>query len=210
MQVRNETDRYHLAIEIIQTALREEAIDAHTHSRLTAKYEQALTDHHEYIIRVGADPAELENWQWSAAPPVIADVADSRDHSKLLRDARTLAFIGLSDDPSRHSYRVASYFKDKGYRIVPINPKIAETLASLLDVPDSIHIDLVDIFRKPSEVLPHLQEIIDRGNIRTVWLAEGANSHQAEEFAEDYGLSLVTNQCIMEVDTGSGHRHEDD
>ncbi|HUC19910.1 MAG TPA: CoA-binding protein, partial [Candidatus Polarisedimenticolaceae bacterium] len=59
---------------------------------------------------------------------------------------------------------------------------------------------IVDIFRKPTEVIPHMKQIMDRGGIRTVWLAEGANSHEAEEFAEDYGLYLVTNYCIMDVD----------
>ncbi|HEX3082768.1 MAG TPA: phosphoketolase [Candidatus Saccharimonadia bacterium] len=211
MQVRNHTDRYHLAIEMLRTAEREEAIDEATAQKLTTKYEQALSEHHDYITRVGADPAELENWQWSAAAPVIADVVDSH---KLLKDARTLAFIGLSDDPTRHSYRVADYFKRKGYRVIPINPNVTETLgekayASLMDIPDSIHIDIVDIFRKPTEVVPHLQEIMDRGNIRTVWLAEGANSRDAEEFAEDYGLTMVTNQCIMEVDAGTLHQHDE-
>ncbi len=122
-----------------------------------------------------------------------------------LKQARTIAFIGLSEKPERHSHRVAKYFQDMGYKIIPINPNIEETLGeksypSLLDIPDTVKIDIVDIFRNPSEVIPHLEEVVERGNIRTIWLAEGANSHEAEEFAEDYGLHMVTNQCIMDVD----------
>jgi xylulose-5-phosphate/fructose-6-phosphate phosphoketolase len=203
MQVRNRTDRYHLAIEIVQTALREGVIEESKQS-LVDTYEKALVDHHDYITRVGADPADLESWQWSGIPPVIYSGVD-KQQIQVLKDARTLAFIGLSDNPERHSNRVARYFQDRGYRIIPINPKVDEVLGekaypSLLDVPSSIHIDIVDIFRKPEEVLPHMHEVVEHGGIRTVWLAEGANSREAEEFAEDYGLYIVTNQCIMDVD----------
>jgi xylulose-5-phosphate/fructose-6-phosphate phosphoketolase len=214
MQVRNRTDRYHLAIEIVETALREGAIDAATGQQLAAQWRAVLNEHNTYIKRVGADPSEIENWQWSGQLPVIADMSDS-ERAAILKHARTLAFIGLSDKPERHSHQVARYFQEKGYRIIPINPNVDEALgeksyASLLDVPASIHIDIVDIFRNPSEVIPHMQEIIERGGIKTVWLAEGANSHAAEEFAEDYGLTMVSNQCIMKVDIGDNkHTHEE-
>jgi xylulose-5-phosphate/fructose-6-phosphate phosphoketolase len=213
MQVRNRTDRYHLAIEIVETALQEGVIDESQQQRLTARWRQALADHHHYIKRVGADPTEIENWQWSGKLPVIADTSESIEHAVLLKEARTLAFIGLSDKPERHSNRVARYFQNKGYRIIPINPNISEALgeksyASLLDIPQSVHIDIVDIFRKPNEVIPHMNEIIERGGIRTVWLAEGVNSYEAEEFAEDYGLTMVTNQCIMEVDISDNSNKE--
>ena len=70
---------------------------------------------------------------------------------------------------------------------------------TLLDIPKHIHIDIVDIFRKPSKVVSHMQEVVDHGDIKTIWLAEGVNSPEAEEFAEDYGLAMVTNYCIMEA-----------
>ncbi len=163
-----------------------------------------MEDHKKFIIKNGRDPVEIENWQWSAKEPVGTYSTDD-SQIEALKEARTIAFIGLSDKPERHSYRVAKYFQDMGYKIIPINPNISETLGekaypSLLDIPESTHIDIVDIFRNPSEVIPHLEEVVERGNIRTIWLAEGANSHEAEEFAEDYGLHMVTNQCIMDVD----------
>jgi xylulose-5-phosphate/fructose-6-phosphate phosphoketolase len=210
MQVRNRTDRYHLAIEIIETAARDSVVDEAKQQHLGKQYQQALAEHHTYIKRVGADPAEIENWQWSGKSPVTIDTTDKRRFDPL-QDARTIAFIGLSNKPERHSYRVASYFKDKGYRIIPINPAIDETLGekaydSLLDIPDSVHIDIVDIFRNPDKVLPHLQEVVDRGGIKTVWLAEGANSHEAEDFAEDYGLHMISNLCIMDVDKAQSRK----
>lgn len=207
MQVRNQTDRYHLAMEVVTTAVHEGAIEQSQADALVAQWQQALDQHHEYITRVGADPYELENWQWAGKPPIIATMA-TLPHADIIREAHTIAFIGLSDKPERYSYKVAKYFQDKGYLIIPINPNVAEALgeksySSLLDVPHDIHIDIVDIFRKPDEVVEHLHEVVERGNIKTVWLAEGVNSHAAEEFAEDYGLSMVSNLCIMKVDTGT-------
>jgi predicted CoA-binding protein len=204
MVVRNRTDRYHLAIEIVGTAEREGAITADKRDSLVAGWEKALSNHRAHIMREGADPADIENWQWSGVPPIIADRAEKQSQATL-KDAHTIAFIGLSDNPERHSHRVARYFQEKGYKIIPVNPKSPEILGeksypSLLDIPLSTHIDIVDIFRAPEEVTPHMREIVERGGIRTVWLAEGANSYEAEEFAEDYGLHMVSNQCIMDVD----------
>ena len=112
--------------------------------------------------------------------------------------------MGLSEKPWRHSYQVAKYFQSKGYKIIPVNPNIKSVLGEksyrrLLDIPKNINIDIVDIFRRPDEVIPHMKEVVERGNIKTVWLAEGVNTPQAEEFAEDYGLSMVTNFCIMDA-----------
>jgi xylulose-5-phosphate/fructose-6-phosphate phosphoketolase len=203
MQVRNRTDRYHIAIEIVQRVRKEGVIDNAKAESLAEHWNNALAEHHDYIKDIGADPADIENWQWSGEKITVADSA-SVDRVSLIKNARTLAFIGLSDNPEKHSYEVAKYFQNKGYRIIPVNPNVEETLGemaykSISDVPKDIHIDIVDIFRTPEEVIPHLHEIIERGGIKTVWLAEGANSYDAEEFAEDYGLSLVTNECIMKV-----------
>ncbi len=204
MQVRNQTDRYHLAIEIAKRTAKEGVIDEAKRDTLVRKYEKALQDHYDYITTNGAEPAELENWVWDGDLPLVLNT-QSKARAEALKHARTLAFVGLSDDPTHHSHKVAKYFQEKGYRIIPVNPNIDETLGekaydSLLDIPRSIHIDIVDIFRNPAKVIPHLHEIVERGGIRTVWLAEGANSVEAEDFAEDYGLFLVTNLCIMDVD----------
>ncbi len=212
MQVRNRTDRYHLAREIIDLAAKEAVIDESKQQTLGARYQKNLEDHRQYIEREGGDPPEIENWQWSGIQPLIID-RTSQQPGALLKDAHTIAFIGLSDKPERHSHQVAAYFQQRGYKIIPVNPHITEALgekayASLLDIPPSTHIDIVDIFRRPDEVVPHLREVVDRGNIRTVWLAEGANGHDAEEFAEDYGLHMVSNQCIMDVDISENTKQE--
>lgn len=201
--VRNKTDRYHLAIEVAEKMAKDGVITEEKKKALIETYEQALKNHYKYITKYGAEPVEIEQWQWNGVQPVT-DVPNGLDHENVLKNARTIAFIGLSDKPDRHSHMVAKYFQEKGYRIIPINPKYKEVLGeksykSLSDVPRDIHIDIVDIFRKPTEVIPHMQEVVERGNIRTVWLADGVNTHEAEDFAEDYGLSMVTNYCILDA-----------
>lgn len=203
MQVRNRTDRYHLAIEVLEKMIGQKVVAKEKAENIIKNYEKALQDHYEYIIAVGADPIAIENWQWSGKQPVIADV-DEVLHTDLLKEAKTIAVIGLSDNPDRHSHRVAKYFQEKGFKIIPINPKLKEVLGEkaypdLVSVPKEIEIDIVDIFRKAEEVVPHLQEVVDRGGIRSIWLQEGVSSQEAEEFAEDYGLTMITNFCIMEA-----------
>src|ERR1035437_1444441 len=111
---------------------------------------------------------------------------------------KTIAIIGLSDNPEKHSNKVAIYFQSKGFRIIPVNPNINETLGekaypNLLSIPHSIHIDVVDIFRSEEEVIPHLKEIIQRGGIGKVWLQEGVGSIEAEDFAKQNNLSITSN-----------------
>lgn len=201
--VRNQTDRYHLAIEIIETMGREGVLAEDKKEKIVEKYKKKLSDHYKYIVENGCDPLEIENWQWSSKVPATVTAADI-NHNEILKNARTIAFIGLSDNPDRHSYMVAKYFQNKGYRIIPVNPNIDEVLGEksykdLSSIPSDMHIDIVDIFRKPEMAIGHMKEIVERGGIKTVWLAEGVNSPEAEDFAEDYGLSMVTNFCIMEA-----------
>lgn len=203
MQVRNMTDRYHLAMEIVLQMAKEGAIEKEKADSLVEKYEKVLDSHQKYILQHGCDPAEIEQWQWTGVKTVKADVS-SVMHADLLKHAKTIAFVGLSEDAERHSYKVAKYFQEKGYRIIPVNPNMNEVLgeksySDLLSVPKDIHIDIVDVFRNRDEVLPHLHEVVERGDIGTVWLAEGVSSPDVEDFAEDYGLTMVTNFCIMDA-----------
>jgi predicted CoA-binding protein len=117
---------------------------------------------------------------------------------------KTIAIIGLSDDPTRHSNKVATYFQSKGFRIIPVNPNLSEALGEkaypdILSIPAAIQIDVVDIFRRPEEVIPHLEEILKRGGVKKVWLQEGVGSPQAEEFAREHNLPMVSNFCLMAV-----------
>lgn len=203
MLVRNKTDRYHLAIEIVETLSKQGKIEKEKAESLIEKYDKMLDSHYKHITETSIDMDEVTEWQWSGVKPARIDSGTIKHHENL-KQARTIAFIGLSDKPERHSYKVAKYFQDKGYKIIPINPNVDEVLGeksydALDAVPNDIHIDIVDIFRKPEEAVSHMREIVEHGGIKTVWLAEGVNSVEAENFAKDYGLSMITNYCIMDA-----------
>jgi len=124
--------------------------------------------------------------------------------SDVFKNVKTIAVIGLSDNSEKHSYKVASYFKSKGFRIIPVNPKLTEVLGEkaypdLLSIPKEIKIDIVDIFRRPNEVILHLKEVLKRGEVSTVWLQEGVGSEASQNFANESGVNLVANFCMMEA-----------
>ena len=120
---------------------------------------------------------------------------------RLLQGALTIAVVGLSAQPEKDSHRVARYLQDHGYRIIPVNPGAAEILgekayASLLDIPPEITIDIADIFRRPSEVKPVVDEAVRRG-IKAVWMQEGVVHEAAAERARQAGLDVVMDRCIL-------------
>jgi len=210
MQVRNKTDRYHLAIEALEKMEKDTIIEKEKAEKLIEAYKKNIEEHYQFITTYGRDPEGIENWQWSdERSPDFAKATSGKqeehmDELHILKTARTIAVVGLSDNPERHSHRVAKYFQSKGFKIIPVNPNVTEVLGEksypdLLSIPKDISIDVVDIFRKPTEVISHLQEVVERGSIKTVWLQEGVSSREAEDFAEDYGLTMVTNFCIMEA-----------
>lgn len=122
---------------------------------------------------------------------------------KLYGKIHTIAIVGLSEDPDRPSFRVAAYLKAQGYRVLPINPKCINVLgekcygnlkqASVDIAPDKI--DVVDIFRRPELVPPHVDEAIQLG-IKVVWMQEGIEHFAAAKKAESAGLKVVMNRCI--------------
>lgn len=117
----------------------------------------------------------------------------------ILTVGRTVAVVGLSDKPDRDSYRVAAYLKQQGFKIIPVNPKVAEVLgerayASLRDVREPV--DIVDIFRKPEAVPGIVEEAILIG-ARAVWMQQGIVHNTAADKARQAGLKVVMNKCIM-------------
>jgi uncharacterized protein len=117
----------------------------------------------------------------------------------ILRDSRTIAVVGLSDDPTRPSYGVARYLQRRGYRIIPVNPNISEVLGeraypSLESVPE--HIDVVDVFRRPQ----HVTEVVDaaaRKGITSIWFQDGVGSPESEQRALEAGMRMVSNTCML-------------
>ncbi|MGH2398978.1 MAG: CoA-binding protein [bacterium] len=123
------------------------------------------------------------------------------DMRKILTSVKTIAVVGLSSKPDRPSYEVAGYLKDAGYRIIPVNPTIKEALGeraypSLRDVPGKV--DVVQIFRRPEEVPPVVDDAIAIG-ARVVWMQPGAENEQAAAKARAAGLVAVVGACMMVV-----------
>jgi len=117
----------------------------------------------------------------------------------LLKNAKTIAVVGLSDSPLRPSHGVSAYMQSQGYRIIPVNPQIADALgepsyASLLDVPDKI--DIVDVFRR-SEYVDEVVEQAIRLKIPAIWLQEGVVNESAAEKARRAGIFVVMDRCIL-------------
>lgn len=120
---------------------------------------------------------------------------------KILTTTKTIAVVGLSNKPDRPSYDVASYLKEHGYRIIPVNPTIKEALgekayASLKDVPGRI--DVVQIFRRPEEVPAIVDDAISIG-AKVVWMQPGAENEEAAAKAEAAGLKAVVGACMRTV-----------
>lgn len=126
------------------------------------------------------------------------------DLPNFFEEIKTIAVVGLSDTTDRPSYQVASYLQSKGFRIIPVNPTITEVLheksyPDLLSIPKDIHIDIVDIFRRSDQVLPHIQETIARGDAKTIWMQEGVENDEAKTLAEQHGLTVVMDFCLMKT-----------
>ncbi len=117
---------------------------------------------------------------------------------KILRTARTIATVGLSDDPQKPNHFVPAYLQAQGYRIIPVNPRLETALgekayASVADVPEPI--DVVQIFRRSDQVGPIVDEAIAAG-ARAVWMQIGVINEEAAARARAAGLDVVMNQCM--------------
>jgi uncharacterized protein len=117
----------------------------------------------------------------------------------LLKRARTIAVVGLSDNPLRASYGVSAYMQTQGYRIIPVNPNIQESLgerayASLLEVGERI--DIVNIFRRPAFV----EAVVDQAmrlKVPAIWMQEEVIHEKAAEKARRAGMFVIMDRCIL-------------
>ena len=122
-----------------------------------------------------------------------------RQISEILRASRTIAVVGLSAKRYRPSYGVAEYMQRAGYRIIPVNPHETEVLGEkcypdVESVPEPI--DIVDIFRR-SEYVPEIVESAIRKGAKVVWMQEGVIHEEAARRAQEAGLEVVMDRCIL-------------
>ncbi len=119
----------------------------------------------------------------------------------LLREAKVIAVVGISNKPERPSHDVAAYLQAQGYTIVPVNPALTSVLGepcypSLSACGKAV--DIVDIFRAPDAVPPIVEEAIATG-AKAIWMQEGVSHPEAAARAEAAGLLVVEDLCIKKV-----------
>ncbi len=128
---------------------------------------------------------------------MVANPSDE-ELKAILQRYRRVAVVGLSDKPSRPSYGVAAYLLRAGYEIVPVNPTIEATLGrravdSVREVPPPV--EIVDVFRRPEDVPPVVDDAIAAG-AKVLWLQEGIVNEAAAERARQAGLVVVQDRCM--------------
>jgi predicted CoA-binding protein len=138
------------------------------------------------------------------ADAVNAVVPEDRELRILLGRASTIAVVGLSSRPGRPSLGVASYLQDRGYRIVPVNPRETEVLGeqaypSLGAIPDDVRIDVVDVFRRAEETPEVARDAVAIG-AKVLWLQDGIVNEEAYRIATEGGLEVIMGVCIRATD----------
>lgn len=117
---------------------------------------------------------------------------------RILRQARTIAVVGLSAEWHRPSHFAAKYLQAHGYRVIPVNPKYPEILgersyAALTEIDGPV--DVVDVFRRTEDVLPLARDAIAIG-ARCLWQQIGVRNLEAEQLVVAAGLDSVMNRCM--------------
>lgn len=116
----------------------------------------------------------------------------------ILKKAKRIAVVGLSDKPDRTSYQVTAVMKKAGYEIIPVNPTVDEVLgfkavASLKDIEG--HVDIVNVFRRSEQLLDVAKEF-DEINADVFWAQLGLFNDEAYKFLKEKGYTVVMDRCI--------------
>ena len=112
---------------------------------------------------------------------------------------KTVAVVGMSPKPERPRHYVALYIRENGYRIIPVNPGRSEIAGetcfpSLSEIDEAV--DVVNVFRRPEHVGPIAAEAVSIG-AKAMWLQDYVVNEEAAKLAEDAGLLVVMNDCMM-------------
>jgi predicted CoA-binding protein len=112
---------------------------------------------------------------------------------------RTIAVVGLSENPGKPSHYVSAYMQQHGYKIYPVNPSLASVLgeksyASLAELP--VKPDVVNVFRVPAQIPPIVDEMLALG-LKNLWVQLGIVNLEAAKRAEAGGIRVVMDKCIM-------------
>jgi predicted CoA-binding protein len=136
-----------------------------------------------------------------AHPNIVESSAGLRD---LLAQTRTIAVLGIKTEAQRGqaAFYVPQYLQSAGYDVIPVPvyyPETTEILGravyrKLADIPDAV--DLVNVFRRPSDIPPHVDDILAK-KPRAVWLQLGIRNDDAAMKLAEAGIQVVQDRCIM-------------
>ncbi|MBP3039955.1 CoA-binding protein [Bacillaceae bacterium Marseille-Q3522] len=124
--------------------------------------------------------------------PSRAEIGD------ILKKAKRIAVVGLSDKPEKTSYMIAKAMQDAGYEIIPVNPNATEVLGvkavpSLLDVEG--HVDIVNVFRRSEQLLPVAEDFL-KINADVFWAQLGLVNEEAYRLLKGKGYTVIMDRCI--------------
>jgi len=124
-------------------------------------------------------------------------INDDATLRQIFDNSRTIAVVGCSSNPERPGNYVARYLKERGYRVIPVNPAEKELIGetcypSLRDIPEPV--DIVDCFRRAEEIPAIVEDAIAIG-AKIIWMQLGIINEAAAKRAEEAGLKVVMNRC---------------
>ena len=128
-------------------------------------------------------------------------VEDDAGLRNILTSVRTIATVGVSSNPAKPSYGIFQYLIGAGFRMFPVNPTVSEIMGrpsypDVSSIPEKI--DLVQVFRKPEDV-PAVVEDAIRAGAKVIWMQEDIINEQAAARAEQAGLQVVMDRCMMKT-----------
>lgn len=128
----------------------------------------------------------------------MIDITHLTEIRDILKNVSTIAIVGLSPKKERPSNMVAEYLINVGITIIPVNPG-HDTIMGTTCYPDLLsiaeNVDIVNIFRKPDDVLPIVEQAIEIG-ASTIWMQQGVVNHQAADIARQNNLNVIMDRCI--------------
>lgn len=116
----------------------------------------------------------------------------------IFENSKTIAVVGLSDNPSRTSYQVSKIMQNKGYKIIPVNPNVDEVLGekaynSLREIEDPI--DLINVFRRSEYLVDVAQDAIET-DCKVFWAQLGISNEKAYQLLKEHDFTVIMDLCI--------------
>ena len=123
------------------------------------------------------------------------------DEIKKFYNLKNIAVVGMSKNQEKPSHFVPEYLIKNGYNIIPVNPTTEEILERksykrVSEIKEDV--DIVDIFRKSEDIVPVVEDLLRKKNIKVIWLQKGIFNQHAKEIANKNGIEFVYNRCMLE------------